>query len=160
MAQGTTPTVPKGARPKRVVMQPPVQQQMPSAEVETLSHMLRMTGELREEAGLRMVLRPQGPATTSKASGQQAMVEARSANAAHERDAEVSSPQSVTSSSTTSPLWSAILTIAATESRGAICNCESLHIAAAMKCESLRTVVFQLLWMTPFPESDLKTSGA
>ena len=56
-----TPTVPKGARPKRVAMQPPAQQQMPSVDVETLSHMLRMTGELREEVGLRMVPRPHGP---------------------------------------------------------------------------------------------------
>ena len=68
-------------------MQPPVQQQMP---VETLSHMLRMTGELRQEVE---------HATTSKALGKHSQAKASSATTALEREAEGQSPQSVTSSS-------------------------------------------------------------
>ena len=76
MAQGCTPTVAKGARPKRVAMQPPSQQ---SVDVETLSHMLRMTGELREEATmcLRTVPDQRDPPQLRKQLGQQGVRQQR-----------------------------------------------------------------------------------
>ena len=67
-----TPSKASGTKPKGIALQPTQQQQIQPIEQATLVHMLRMTGELRQEntMGLRTVLRPPmaAPATGSKAS--------------------------------------------------------------------------------------------